>query len=161
MQPYDPVAAKKFFFSARDRFLYHDVKAEYGEAAGVYRLHVTDGVGSFLPIPRLLELDRNGTVYIGTASKVNERLGNLQKALSVAYDRKQWTASGHGVLDKLRTLPRFVERFPYESLCVTIEPLNVEPDEAGIIDPDHWSLERRLLNEYRYWFGEYPTFNVH
>lgn len=157
-----PITSERFCFSKPDRFLYHDIAAAIGEVAGIYRLHLTDGKGSFLTVPRLLESDRNGIVYIGTASRLNGRLGELQKALSVAYGRNQWTASRHGVLSKLRSLPRFIERFPYENLCVTVQPLPTvaegHPDQEAY--DDHFGQERSLLRAYREWYGEYPTLNV-
>jgi hypothetical protein len=156
------ITNEKFVFAQPDRFLYHDVKAAVGEVAGVYRLHVLNDQGGFTPIARLLEVDPEGILYLGTAIRVHGRLGELQKALSVAYDRKQWTGSRHGVLSKLGVTPRFVSRFPYERLCVTVQPLaglsEGNPDAA--IDQDHYVQERRLLGEYRQWYGELPPLNA-
>ena len=152
----------KFFFHAEGCFLYHDVRGMIGEVPGVYYVHATDGNGDFKPLPRLLDADQDGILYIGTAGKLHERLGEVQKALSVAYGRGQWTNSRHGLLDKLRRLPRFREAFPYSTLCVTVCPLppatEGDPNTDGI--EDHYGLERRLLDEYRLRHGDYPVFNV-
>lgn len=153
----------KFFFAEPERFLYHDVLKVIGPMAGVYRLHVGDDVGSCLVLPRLLAVDPLGILYIGTAVRLHERLGELQKALSVAYGRGQWTSSRHGLLGKIQVVPHFASRFPYEHLFVTVQPLaelgEGNPDLA--YDQDHYVQERRLLTEYRQRFGELPPLNSH
>lgn len=153
----------KFFFAEPGRFLYHDVLEEIGALAGIYRLHVGDELGDFLFLPRLLEADPYGILYIGAAVRLHERLGELQKALSVAYHRGQWIGSRHGLLGKIKVVPNFVERFPYERLFVTLQPLTElgegNPDLAP--DQDHYVQERRLLTEYRQRYGELPPLNAH
>lgn len=158
----DPINANKFFFHDEKTFLYHDVKRVIGEVSGVYYIHATDENREFKPLPRLLDVDINGILYIGTAGKLHERLGEVQKAISVAYDRKQWTNSRHGLLDKMKRLSRFRDAFPYSTLCVTVRPLStaIEGDPDTDRFDDHYALERHLLNDYRLRYGDYPVFNV-
>jgi len=138
---------------------------------GIYRLHVLDENGEFLPLPRLLDVDCQGIMYIGTSVAVPNRIGSLKKSIMTAYwqvDPKNYghlpfrDASPHQTGKKIIRIPRLVERFPFERLCVTVERYTGAPEamDPDVLDYGHTELEAKLLREYEMHYGEKPALNA-
>lgn len=135
--------------------------------AGIYRLHVMDGE-SFRPLPRLLDTDPRGTLYIGASANVPKRLGLLRRSIGAAYRHidstahasLQWASpSDHQTGGKIANIPRFVAAFPYSSLAITVQPL--DPNDPSMVKSagGHYELETRLLRDYETEYGEKPALN--
>lgn len=138
---------------------------------GIYRLHVLDERRSgFLPLPRLLGEDAQGIIYIGTSAAVPAHVGSLRKSVNAAYwqvDAKTYAhlpyrdVTPHPTGLKIARIPRFVERFPFARLCVTIERYSgtQEALDVDVKDYGHTELETRLLQDYEKQYGEKPALN--
>jgi len=135
---------------------------------GIYQLHATDDKGEFIPLSRLLGVDPNGILYIGTSAVVQDRAANLRKSICAAYkkiDPSKYEAQPfsdfgcHQTGKKIARLPRLVDRFPLTSLCLTIERYSGNSDELENNGYGHFSLEEKLLQEYEQKYGEKPALN--
>jgi hypothetical protein len=148
-----------------------DIERPHGpKFPGIYRLHVLDDHGEFLPLPRLLGEDAHGIVYIGTSKFVPIRLGELRKSIAAAYwkvDARTYAhllyrdEMQHPTGKKIMRIPRFVERFPFGRLCLTMERYT-GAEEALDMDLEnygHTELEARLLRDYERQYGEKPALN--
>jgi hypothetical protein len=154
---------------ASDR-LWEETNLAYGGSfRGIYRLHVLDEQSAFLPLPRLLGVDAQGILYIGASDNVPGRLGELRKSVNAAYwqvDAKTYAhlpfrdVTPHPTGMKIVRIPRFVERFRFERLCVTMERCTVAPEalDADVKDYEY-KLEARLLQAYEKQYGEKPALN--
>ncbi len=136
---------------------------------GIYRLHVLDEYGEFLPLPRLLDMEPDGIVYIGTSVAVPNRVGSLKKSVAAAYwqvDAQTYArlpyrdAEAHQAGKKIVRIPRFVQRFPFERLCVTVERYTSEQEVLDVVAYGHTELEARLLLKYEAQYGEKPALNA-
>jgi hypothetical protein len=139
---------------------YDKVVSDHGIFPGVYQLHFRNSKGVFEVIPRLLGEDTSGTLYIGTSVSVPYRIGNLRKSVCAAYKKMGYKdPSPHQCGKKIVQCSRFMERFPFEGLCITVQQLRADSEEVGQRDGDHTKLEWRLLSEYFSKFGEFPPLN--
>ena len=139
-----------------------------GPFSGVYRLHALGEDGEFIFIPRLLAPDPNGVLYIGASSVVANRLGSMRKSISAAY--RLLDPDGYGALPYSDPSPhqtgrkivrigrRFIERFRFDRLCVTLER-HVGMAEATGADYGYYTREDVLLRAYEQEFGERPALN--
>ena len=68
--------------------LYETMCAEVGTKTGTYRLRLwNEQRDGFTPLSRLLDIDTEGLLYIGTSEKnVVGRVTTLQHAVANAYD---------------------------------------------------------------------------
>jgi hypothetical protein len=116
----------------------------------------------------LLGADPLGVLYIGAAANILDRVSCLKKSVSAAYRKADPRTYGH--LDysdvqahqtgqKIVKIPRFVERFPFERLCVTVEPCRGRKAELDLVGSGHTESEDRLLREYLARYGEHPPLN--
>ena len=130
-----------------------DISRDLGDRAGIYYLRSLNSDGSsYRPVPRVLQTDTDGVLYIGCSKEVRGRVGTLKKALCAA-------AGAHGYIDPYAhpagrhysEVARLRELYPFESLCITITPV---PRET-----DHYRAEYDALRDYRASFGEVPPFN--
>jgi hypothetical protein len=154
------------YLLADDR-MYDDIKSAYGGLfRGIYRLHVLDERGEFLPLSRLLDNDVLGIIYIGTSKEVPNRVGSLRKSVSAAYRKiasktyahlPYMTEGPHQAGRKIMRIPRFVEHFPFERLCVTVEKYAGSQVETA--DYGYYDLETKLLELYEKQYGERPALN--
>jgi hypothetical protein len=152
-----------------DDGMWHAIdNAHHGLFAGIYRLHVLDDKGDFLSLARLLGADPLGIIYIGTSVAVQNRVSNMKKSIGAAYRTVDSMAYGHlPFIDaaahqtgkKIVRIPRFVERFRFERLCVTVERYVGEGEALDVIENGHTELEARLLREYEVEYGEKPALN--
>ena len=146
----------KFVYPLVEGDVWQSIHDEVGESPGTYRVKLwMPGRTDYLPIPRLMDVDKGGTLYIGTSQNVPSRVGTLKKAILAAYtggkrySDKEIHPVGH------RINQRFINRFPVELLSLEVE---VHP----LVEGNQWSYfedETRLLNEYWLLFGEFPPMN--
>ena len=147
-------------YALTDDNTYRDMMAEYGPFPGIYRLHIRADTGAFDALPRLLGTDMNGVLYIGTSLRVPERIGSLRKSLHAAYKKGVYKATAaHQCGKKIVQCKKFVERFPFEKLCLTVQPCSQPDQEMVQKESGHTKLEWRLLTEYFSEFGEFPPLN--
>jgi hypothetical protein len=135
---------------------------------GIYRLHATGSDGSFLPISRLLGVDPNGVLYIGTSVVVQDRAASLKKSICAAYkkvdpqtygDQTFIDVGSHQTGKKIVRLPKFVAKFPLSTLCLTVEKYKGNDNDLETTSSGHFSLEEKLLREYKNEYGEKPALN--
>src|SRR5689334_3888302 len=116
---------------------------------GIYRLHVLDEQG-FLPLSRLLDVDPDGVIYIGTSVSVPGRVASLKKSISAAYKKVDPQTYAHlPYIDegthqtgkKIVRIPRFVERFRFDRLCVTVERYTGDDEALDVVENGHTALE--------------------
>lgn len=155
----EATSAKKYFLREP---LYIPMKQDFGEDGfpGIYRLHVADGSRAFSPLPRLLNVDQHGTLYIGTSADVHARIGSLNKSVSAAYGRAPFRdVSPHQTGKKIALLQKFMERISFDRLCLTVEPSSSSLADLETNTSGHSILEAKLLDQYRAFFGENPPLN--
>jgi len=135
---------------------------------GIYKLHVTNVQGEFLPLPRLFGVDHEGVLYIGTSEVVQYRVANVRKSICAAYkkvdpqtyaEQKFSDPLAHQAGKRIVRLPKFVATFPLSSLCLTITRYSGN-DELGPDPYGHGKLEEKLLQEYEQEYGEKPPLNA-
>ncbi len=119
------------------------INCDLGDQGGVYILKCNGEDDQPVPVSRVLDIDLDGVLYIGMATKFKNRAIKLKHSLSPEYNNK---AHDCGVLYK--TDPRFSERFPFDCLYFELH----QCEEPG-------QLEGQLLKEYRQKYGEVPPFN--
>ena len=93
------------------------------------------------PVPRVLELDKKGILYIGSAKKVSR----LVQLLATVRDNSLTHKFGNRYKSNKE---KFQEKYPLESLEVDL----ISTENA--VD-----LEKQKLREYEEKFGELPPFN--
>jgi hypothetical protein len=116
-----------------------------GQCGGVYRLHVAgdQGAGDFASLPRLLNNDPNGRLYIGKADVFEDRLITLIKGLHPVYkDNSHAAARIYNSSEALRL------RFPLSHLSFTLT-FSSQPRISEVTE----------LRAYIAEFGEPPPLN--
>lgn len=139
----------------------HDKLCEdLGYIPGIYRLHFQSAAGGFERIPRLLDVDDQGILYIGTSVSIPYRISSLKKSVSAAYGIDGYQDPGtHQCGKKIVQSLKFRERFSFAGYCLTVDPCKPDDDAVGYRDGDHTKLEWQKLIEYFNRFGEYPPLN--
>lgn len=164
---YNIAESKKYSLASEK--VYDDLMSVHGGLfPGIYRLHVLDENGEFLPVARLLGPDLFGTIYIGTSAVVPNRVGSMRKSIIGAYGivapkiypkPDYITAGPHQTGMKILKIPQFVSKFPLQNLCVTIERYERNALVEAGIDYGYYQLEVKLLQSYAEQFGERPALN--
>jgi hypothetical protein len=132
------------FFHLASEDLYDLIAAELGEVShATYKLLAMRG-GAPIPIPRFLDVDSSGVLYIGKSSSFTERLGYLRKSILPAYQ-----GSSHICGRRYKCTPRITEQFPPDTLYIQILPCDNPHDE-----------EKRQLAVYQQRYGEVPPLNA-
>jgi hypothetical protein len=157
-------------FMLNDEHFYDKVFNEFnGIFPGIYHLHVLQESGQFRLLPRLFDADPNGIVYIGTSAEVPFRAAYVKKSVSAAYRRIDPIKYGslnyvdthcHQTGKKILRIPKFVEIFPFELLCMTFEKHVAGTTDLDVPDYGHFGLEGELLSKYELQFGERPPLNA-
>ena len=108
--------------------VWQKLETDHGNKGGVYKLHcLEEGDESrFMPINRILGVDQEGVLYIGKASVIRNRIGDLMKSLSP--DHKSFNHPAGMRYTSNQKLQKF---FPFDRLCVTILP-SENPDGEEI-----------------------------
>lgn len=138
--------------------------------AGVYRLHRLDNDNHPVPMPRLLDIDQEGILYLGTSLHVPNRVTFMRRAMLAAYKALvPETYSHHTHIDYgahqtgkklIRIGRRFPDLIPYGELGVTIVRYVTEkPVQEGEPDWGHFAQEEELLRAYEAIYGERPALN--
>ena len=119
----------------------------YSEASfgfvGVYRL-IAYNNGASAGISRFCGVDDTGTLYIGKAGRLHERLNQLRR--SYKNGKRESTHAPTSILKHMHNYP-----FPGEPILIA--SLFTASNMADIV-------ERDLLGAYRHQFGELPPLNV-
>jgi hypothetical protein len=112
---------------------------------GVYRLVALQSASVWVParISRLGGEDRSGTLYIGEAGWLHERLGRLHRSCSKGE-------GSHGAGKIWRDCNLLRTRFPREKLGVAIVRTSARM---------HEKIERDLIRAYLNSFGDTPPLN--
>ncbi len=118
---------------------------QYSLRGGVYRVMVASVPGSGLRqlIPRMLAVDRTGTVYIGHSRNLVRRLVQLVGSLKQPYQR------AHHLGRLVQSHPTVSEQIAIEQWIIGVEPA-----------PTPRVAEREALKRYFIEFGETPPWNV-
>ena len=131
-----------------DKSIYGGILTKYGRVPGVYILKCVDKDNKYISIPRLLNNDDNGTLYIGSSGDVVKRVGSLAKSIFAAVGVENYKDfSSHPLGHKYKN-KNIIKKFPYCGLCVEVMPLKTAHEK-----------EATLLKEYEDAFGEAPPFN--
>jgi hypothetical protein len=136
--------------------VWQSVRDDFGLVAGTYSLRLwNDTLTDFSPITRLLRTDEEGTLYIGTSSKLPNRIGALKKAVCAAYGGIEgYRDPGvHGAGRMISKL--FARTFAVERLCVEVRTHPPNADDQFYYYREEW----RLLSRYAERFGEFPPLN--
>lgn len=122
---------------------WHQIDAAFGTGGGVYRLFAAENAQP-CAIPRLLEVDLTGTLYIGKANSFLVRVINMKKAILPNYK-----STTHDAGVRYKKLTALQEKFPFDQLMV-----HMTYSEAP------FDLERQTLLDYQFKFGEVPPLNA-
>ena len=119
------------------------VNLSYLTSGGVYMLRSYDRAGGSVTVPRVLDNDTDGILYIGTATIFCHRTGDLARSFSHDYLQHK-----HQTGKRYWNDTRFQERFPYEHLRVFMWV----SDTPAL-------LEKAFFSSYLTKFGETPPLN--
>ncbi|OON38701.1 hypothetical protein BTJ39_17765 [Izhakiella australiensis] len=122
---------------------YSTVNPLYLNAGGVYVLRSFDDDGQALTIPRVLDNDQDGILYIGMAKLFCHRTGDLARSFSPKY-----LQSKHQTGQRYWRDERYQKRYPYEHLKMFMW-VSDNPGE----------LEQTFFQRYLAKFGETPPLN--
>lgn len=139
-----------------DPLCFEKVVEHVGHSPGCYTLRLLREDGSRQPIPRFLDVDEDGRLYIGTSDSLPRRIAQLKIASAAPYRWGGYMGQNHVAGRKIAKLDRFRALHPFEHLEVTVEAAPL-PGDGGL--PDHKAMERTLLRAYFDRFGEYPPLN--
>ena len=119
---------------------------DHGDKGGVYKLHCLDeeNDSTFIPINRILGVDQEGVLYIGKASLIRNRIGDLMKSLSPTHK-----SFNHPAGIRYASNKKLQESFPFDRLCVTVLPSET-PNDSEVHEM------RKYFEEY----GEVPPLNA-
>lgn len=156
-----------------DDNLWHKLDKEFGSKPGIYRLHIMNARGKFERLSRIFDDDEQGIIYIGTSAKLSNRIDALKRSIFAAYwqfnpdensdaDYSNTYYSDlicHQIGRKLINFPKFFQKFPIETLCITLDLYTTTNGSENFLDCDYYLLENDLLNKYKAHFGERPFLN--
>jgi hypothetical protein len=117
--------------------------AVFGNAGGVYRLFAQKDNHPY-PIPRLLETDLEGTLYLGKANSFVKRVIDLKKSLLPEY-----RSETHNAGKRYKKLTPLQNKFPVSDLMVHLTK-----------DNDPAEREKQEIESYINKFGEVPPLNA-
>lgn len=112
---------------------------EHTERGGVYRLLLRDALGESMPVPRFLDTDETGVLYLGCCRSYAERLGALFSSI-------------RGSNVRTHDLGRAIRESWYPDGMMSPERFAIEV-EPGV-------LEAEALADYCRRFGESPPLNL-
>lgn len=122
---------------------WHQIDAALGKKGGVYRLFAING-GAPCLIPRVLNSDASGTLYIGKANCFLDRVIDLKKSILPNY-----ASSSHDAGVRYKRLTPLQQKYPVHELMVQLSSGD-NPIE----------MEREALKSYIETFGEVPPLNA-
>ena len=125
-----------------DRELWNKINNEFSIGGGVYKVIATDDEKP-VAIQRLLDIDKEGILYIGKASSFLDRVIFLKTSTDPDYK-----SSNHEFGVRYKEHPTMKVKYPYDKLFVHLETTD-KPD----------SLESEALKNYYHKFGELPPLN--
>jgi hypothetical protein len=133
-------------FKISDSNFWNDINQTLGNEGGVYKI-ISIQNGKPRPVPRFLETDEAGILYIGKAESFLDRVIELKKSILAEYKgRKHICGRRYKHLCEISTI---AEKFPPETLHVLLFP----HDFPKILEND-------FLQEYEKKFGEVPPLNA-
>lgn len=148
-------------YAIADKTMFDSIKADMGgHKPGIYRLHITDSAGKFRQIQRVLGVDNNGIIYIGTGQSVANRVGSLRKSVMACYGEIYSDPGTHQVGKRLRATSCLTGEFLLEQFWVSVEEYLIKADADGNDPWGHYGLEAETLRVYREKFGEHPPLNT-
>jgi len=133
-------------FQISDPDFWDKINFTFGIKGGVYRLYSNQS-GRPAPVPRLLDTDTEGILYIGKASSFLDRVIALKKSIIPEYHGKSHVCGRR--YKRLREITNIAEKYPHETLYVELIP-----------DDNPELLESTLLYQYECRFGEVPPLNA-
>lgn len=136
-------AVQSLIIRLADEKNWHQIEAVFGQKGGIYRLFATNA-GAVCPIPRVLDTDDSGTLYIGKANSFLDRVIDMKKSILPNYK-----SSSHDAGVRYKKLSAMQTHFPVDDLMVELT-LSDSPTET----------ERQALDEYQNKFGEVPPLNA-
>ena len=119
---------------------------DHGDRGGVYKLHCLyeENNSKFIPINRILGVDQEGVLYIGKASQICTRIGDLMKSLSPSHK-----SFNHPAGIRYASNKKLQESFSFNRLCVTVLP-SEDPNDSEVYE----------MRKYFEQYGEVPPFNA-
>ncbi|MFC1732222.1 hypothetical protein ACFL6I_18090 [candidate division KSB1 bacterium] len=130
-------------FKLDDDNLWYKINAKFKKGGGAYKL-ICRKDGDPIPVPRLLDIDNEGILYIGKADEYLLRIIDLKKAILPGYK-----SDNHICGRRYNKNPKISKRFPIDSLYVEFYP-SEKPDDK----------ETELIQIYFNNFGEVPPLNA-
>jgi hypothetical protein len=108
------------FYAIKDQDIYDQITVDIANSPGCYILCSHEN-NQFRQINRVLDVDFDGVLYIGSGTSLRNRIASLRKALCAASNRDGYSGkSAHGCGHKYNE--KFQQKFPFESLMVLLRP---------------------------------------
>lgn len=133
-------------FKISDSNFWNDINQAFGNKGGVYKI-ISNNNGMPRPVPRFLDDDEEGILYIGKADSFLDRVIDLKKSIMLEYKGKKHNCGGR--YKRLCEISAIAEKFPPDTLHVLLFP----HDSPKV-------LESEFLQEYERRFGEVPPLNA-
>jgi hypothetical protein len=144
LPPWDDICRKLGWHSYRVKGGYFPKKKH--AYCGVYRLiglAADDDVTKPATLNRVCGQDTTGTLYIGHAGRLNERLNQLRRSLLSRHE------NSHGAIGALLSVTELASRFPPNRLAISLLYTGIRPR----------FVEGTLIGAYRNAFGDTPPLN--
>jgi hypothetical protein len=144
LPPWEDICRKLGWHSYRVQGGYF-TKKDYAHS-GVYRLiglAADDDVTQAATLNRVCGQDPTGTLYIGHAGRLNERLNQLRRTLLSRHE------NSHGAIGALLSVTELASRFPPNRLAISLLDTGIRPR----------FVEGTLIRAYRNTFGDNPPLN--
>ncbi|WP_367161050.1 hypothetical protein ABUE34_13815 (plasmid) [Kozakia baliensis] len=144
-------------FQIQDEETWSETWPQIEGKAGIYKVFSIDTkTGKNLSIPRILDIDDSGTIYIGMSKNLSARIAEVRKSLFGAYQHGDYkSVSAHQTGKKASEV--FRANFPIEAMWVEIFPGDVSGEEGPY---DARKEESRMLSAYVDKFGDTPPLNA-
>lgn len=137
-------------YYVRPNDAYDKVAKGIGIKKGIYTIHCAGRNNDTAPIDRLLGVDREGILYIGSSHNLLHRFGSLRKGLLAAANIEYIALGAHTVAKHYKD-GKIQNRFPIANLFVEFEILSATENQLDI--------EQERINVYIANYGEAPPFN--
>lgn len=132
---------KEYLLSSEN--LWNEINDDFKDKGGAYKLFCKEN-GKVKEIARLLDIDKDGILYIGKAISYLDRVINLKKTM-----HPEMKSDSHICGRRYNKNDKIKEAFPYSNLYIHL---------IGHEKPEE--MERKLIDEYFEKFGEVPPLNA-
>lgn len=125
--------------------LWTRINEDFGDSGGVYKLFCKKENGKTKPIPRFVDVDIDGILYIGKGVSFLNRVIELKKSIAPEYG-----SSNHECGVRYKSSEMIKKLFPYKDLWIELNGFDTKDIDQG---------EKDFLQDYEKEFGELPPLN--